>query len=67
MEILRELKKEFPELITTKGNNYYIDGLGWFKQIKNIFGVNTYTKDIDDNWIRTDFKEIEKTLFSVYR
>lgn len=67
MNTLKELKKEFPDLITTSGNNYKIDGLGWFKQRKTIFGIETYTKDFDDTWIRTDFSEIEKFLFNNYR
>lgn len=67
MTTLKELKKEFKEAITTSGNNYYIDGLGWFKQRKTAFGLETYTKDQDDNWRRTSFKEIENYLNKIYR
>lgn len=64
---LKELKKEYPDLITTSGNNYYIDGLGWFKQRKTAFGVETYTKDYNDEWIRTDFNDLAGWLKRMYR
>lgn len=67
MTTLKELKKEFPELVSTSGNNYLIDGLGWFKQRKTAFGVETYTKDFDDEWVRTSFSDIEKFMVSNYR
>ena len=64
---LKELKKEFPELISTSGNNYRIDGLGWFKQKNTFFGLETYTKDWDGHWISTSFEELAKFMFQVYR
>lgn len=67
MTTLKELKKEFPELITTSGNTYYIDGLGWFKQRRDAFGLWTSTKDWDGSWTRTSFDGLVKYMYQIYR
>ena len=63
---LKELKKLYPGLITTSGNNYLIDGLGWFKQRRTYFGLETYTKDYDDSWTRTSFEDLANWMKQIY-
>lgn len=59
---LKELKKRYPELITTSGCLYYIDGLGWYKQRKTYFGLETSEKRMDDTWTRINFEELVKYI-----
>lgn len=63
---LKELKKKYPGLVTTSGNTYHIDGLGWFYQKNTFFGLETYTKDWDDTWIRTSFEELANWMNQIY-
>lgn len=63
---LRELKKLYPGKITTSGNNYYIDGLGWYKQKNTFFGLETSTKCNDGSWTRTSFDELVKYMKQIY-
>ena len=67
METLKELKILYPALITTSGNVYHIDGFGDYKQRrKGYLGLITYTKDFDDEWIRTDFNELVNLIKQIY-
>ena len=57
MRTLKELKKLYPELISTSGNIYLIDGMGWYKQRNTAFGLETYCKDWEGNWTRVSFED----------
>jgi len=58
MNTLKELRKAYPQAITTSGNIYYIDGLGWYRQRNTPFGLETSYKDFNDNWSRTSFEKL---------
>lgn len=63
---LKELKANYPGLITTSGNTYYIDGMGWYRQKKTIFGLETYTKHRDESWGSTSFEELVKYIKQIH-
>lgn len=64
---LKELKAKYPGLVTTSGRIYNIDGLGWFYQKTRFGAIETFTKDFDDTWIRTDFSEIVGFMEKMYK
>ena len=63
---LKELKQEFPELITTSGNNYFIDGLGWYKQKDGFFGLETSTRDDQGHWHSCNFTELVNMVYTLH-
>ena len=63
---LKELKQEFPELITTSGANYYIEGLGWYRQKTGFFGLETSTKDDQGHWHSCDFTELVNYMYQLH-
>ena len=66
MDTLKELKKAYPHVITTSGNNYYIDGLGWYKQRFTVFGIETYRKNFDNEWTATSFNKLVEEVEQFY-
>lgn len=65
MKTLKELKKALPDKVRTSGNNYYIEGFGWYKQRRTAFGMMTYCK-LDDNWGRISFDKLINELKQVW-
>lgn len=64
---LKELKREFPERITTSGNTYYIDGQGWYRQSKDAFGLWTWRKTSEGSWTSTSFEKLVEHMYQLYR
>ena len=58
MTTLKELKQKYPEHIKTSGNLYYIDGMGWYRQQKSIFGIETLTHNWNNEWTSVSFDEL---------
>ena len=63
---LKELRKEYPELIKTSGATYHIEGMGWYKQRTTPFGTETYYKDWNDDWTRTNFDDLVKYVRQIH-
>lgn len=67
MITLKQIKKEFPERVTTSGNNYYIDGMGWYKQKKTYFGLETSKKNTDGSWTGINIEKLYSYMKQIYR
>lgn len=67
MTTLKELKAMFPDKITTSGSIYRIDGFGLYRQRKTSFGIDTYWKDMDDEWKTTSFSKLVEDIKRIYK
>ena len=66
MIYLKELAKEFPDLIKRSGAIYYIDGQGWYRQRSDAFGLWTSTRDDNNHWHSCSFDELVMTVYQLH-
>lgn len=66
MKYLKELAKEFPDLIKRSGAIYYIDGQGWYRQRTDAFGLWTWTRWDDGSWTSCNFDELVMTMYQLH-
>lgn len=67
IKTLKELKADFPDKVKTKGNIYHIEGFGQFRQRETVFGIETFWKNDNDEWSRTNFESLVKDMRRIFR
>lgn len=67
MKTLKELRQKYPEHIKTSGNLYYIDGMGWYRQQKSMFGIETFTKNWKDEWTGVSFDKLVEYVAQLFK
>lgn len=63
---LKQLKTEFPNLVTTRGPIYDIQGMGRFRQHTDSFGTEVLEEDYEGHWHAINFEKLVKNIYNVH-